>query len=477
MRILIDSSLHLHDVPTDFGRWLIAELTMDNPEFTKKQAMGIPTWGLDRKLKEYALSTDTDGCVYSVPRGFAKNIQDHLAEVAPFPVEWIDNRVISPVEYSVHPLLRPYQSPVLDISEMYSQGVCIAPCGAGKTQMALGVAAKLGQRTLWITHTMDLLQQSMDRAISCLGLGGAEIGLIQAENMKIGTHITFATVQTLARRDLKELAKLFGTIIVDECHLVYKNGIAARQFADVVAQLPSMFRFGFTASEFRADGLIETMFHVMGPKFYEVSQSALDAAGFVVHPEVDFRETDFQYTPPEDETLNCQQMLVAMREDDARNNVIHQAIRECVGEPTLILSDSLDHLEELMAWTVRTTGTPCGYINGSTKKVTRAKILNDMREGRLSMLFASYQLAKLGLDIPRLSRLILATPKRDKTSIQQAAGRIMRPDPGKAKPIVYDIYDHQVKTLTYWARERVRVYHTLGAEITGGPRTRKAVAK
>lgn len=477
MTILIDSSLHLSEVPKDFAKWLMEELTMNNPEYTKKTAMGIPTWGLDRKLKEYEVSTGETGAVITVPRGFAKNIQDKLAQLPPFPVEWIDNRVIAPVEFSVHPLLRPYQSPVLDLSELYSQGVCLAPCGAGKTQMALGVAARLGQRTLWITHTMDLLQQSMDRAISCLGLGGAEIGLIQAENMKIGTHITFATVQTLARRDLKELAKLFGTVIVDECHLVYKNGEHARQFADVVAQLPAMFRFGFTASEFRADGLVETMFHVMGPKFYEVSQSALDAAGFVVHPEVIFCETDFQYSPPEDRTLNCQQMLMAMREDSDRNSIIHRVIRECIGEPTLILSDSLDHLEELMAWTVSTTGTPCGYINGSTKKPTRAKVLNDMREGRLSMLFATYQLAKLGLDIPRLSRLILATPKRDKTSIQQAAGRIMRPDTGKAKPIVYDIYDPQVKTLTYWARERVRVYNTLGAEINGGPRTRKAASR
>lgn len=478
MRIVIDSSLHLSDVPGDFGRWLMEALTMDNPEYRKKQAMGIPTWGLERKLREYEVSTDSDGAVFTIPRGFAKNIQDKLAELPAFSVEWIDNRVTAPVEFKVHPMLRPYQSPVLDQAYLYSQGIGLAPCGAGKTQMALGVASHLGQRTLWITHTMDLLKQSMDRAESCLGLGGAEIGLIQAENMRIGSHITFATVQTLARRDLAELAKLFGTVIVDECHLVYKNGDAARMFADVVAQLPAMYRFGFTASEFRADGLIETMWHVMGPKMYEVSQAALDEAGFVVHPEIRYRETEFTFEMPvgEDgkkETLNCQQMLTAMREDSARNDVIKAALRECVREPTIILSDSLDHLEELMRWTVETTGVPCAYINGSTNKKVREKALASVRDGRAQMLFATYQLAKLGLDIPRLTRLIMATPKRDKTSIQQAVGRIMRPDPGKSPPAVYDIMDNRVSTLKHWARERRAVYKQLGATYEC-PTTRKA---
>lgn len=74
MRIVIDSSLHLSDVPADFAEWLMAALTMKNPEFTKKTAMGIPIWGIPRELIEYTISTDEDGAVFTVPRGFAERV-------------------------------------------------------------------------------------------------------------------------------------------------------------------------------------------------------------------------------------------------------------------------------------------------------------------------------------------------------------------------------------------------------------------
>lgn len=474
MKIVIDSMLRISDAPKDFAKWLKDSLTMKNPEFQKMKAIGRPVWGIARELKEY---TEQDG-VITVPRGFAKNIQEYLATVPPIFVEWIDNRTIAPVDFHTHPNLREYQAPVKRHAREYSQGIVIAPCGAGKTQMGLAISAELGQQTLWITHTMDLLKQSMDRAISCLGLSGREIGLIQAENMTIGTHITFATVQTLSRRDIGMLAGVFGTVIVDECHLVYKNGEAARMFADVVGKLPSLYRFGLTASEFRADGLIDTMYHVMGPKIYEVSQSALDDAGYVVHPEIRYRESSFYFEMPESDDgekdpLNCQMMLQAMRQDEARNRLIKDAIIECAGYPTIVLADSLEHLQELSSWTATVCGANCVFVNGTTNKKKREKAIADMRDGRADILFATYQLAKLGLDIPRLSRLIMATPKRDKTSVQQAVGRIMRPDDGKPKPMVYDILDNSISTLKYWAGARRKVYKQLGAEFEAQPK-RKA---
>ena len=52
-----------------------------------------------------------------------------------------------------------------------------------------------------------------------------------------------------------------------------------------------------------------------------------------------------------------------------------------------------------------------------------------MRSGKYEkekVLFATYGLAKEGLDIPRLDRLILASPHRDKATIIQSLGRIER---------------------------------------------------
>lgn len=51
-------------------------------------------------------------------------------------------------------------------------------------------------------------------------------------------------------------------------------------------------------------------------------------------------------------------------------------------------------------------------------------------------------LAKEGLDIPRLDRLILASPHRDKATIIQSVGRIERTFDKKKKAIVFDLVDN-----------------------------------
>jgi superfamily II DNA or RNA helicase len=238
------------------------------------------------------------------------------------------------------------------------------------------------------------------------------------------------------------------------------------------------YRFGLTASEYRSDGLIETMFHILGPKVYEIDQD--DPRLSTMTPRVEFVETDFTYgqgidEDGEKEMLSCAQMYKAMREDWPRNVILCRAltVRMVEGDYCLVLGDSLEHLENLMGY-VKDASRPAAFICGETPKKEREKVMADMRAGRINFLFATYALAKLGLDIPRLNKLVLATPHRDKTSIQQAVGRIMRPFEGKQQPVVYDLYDSRMPTLVRWARERVRVYQGLGCAVEGGPRVRYA---
>jgi superfamily II DNA or RNA helicase len=57
------------------------------------------------------------------------------------------------------------------------------------------------------------------------------------------------------------------------------------------------------------------------------------------------------------------------------------------------------------------------------------------------VIFATYALAKEGLDLPNLTRLILATPQKDFAIVKQSVGRIERNIEGKTTPIVYDLVD------------------------------------
>ena len=67
-------------------------------------------------------------------------------------------------------VLRNYQEPCANALKKYVNGIFVLPPGLGKTQIGLHCASILGQKTLWLTHTKELLQQAKERCkLSSLG--------------------------------------------------------------------------------------------------------------------------------------------------------------------------------------------------------------------------------------------------------------------------------------------------------------------
>jgi superfamily II DNA or RNA helicase len=89
-----------------------------------------------------------------------------------------------------------------------------------------------------------------------------------------------------------------------------------------------------------------------------------------------------------------------------------------------------------------------------------------MRSGKKRYLFATYSLAKEGLDIPRLDRLYLTTPQKDYAIVTQSIGRIARTCEGKEDPIAYDYVDPMTNTVKAF-KKRCTTYRKLGCEIDG----------
>ena len=134
-----------------------------------------------------------------------------------------------------------------------------------------------------------------------------------------------------------------------------------------------------------------------------------------------------------------------MTEDFSRNQLIRNYIAEEYDKSCLILSDRLEHLENLMSLLPSRLRDKAVMISGKMTskkgKAEREQALEDMRTGKKKYLFATYSLAKEGLDIPCLERLFLTTPQKDYAVITQSIGRIARTYDGKADPICYDFVD------------------------------------
>ena len=111
----------------------------------------------------------------------------------------------------------------------------------------------------------------------------------------------------------------------------------------------------------------------------------------------------------------------------------------------------LKTLSKKMGWTIK-----------RQRKSGIEKALDDVSNGNIRVLCSSYKLAKEGLDIPRLSNIILASPVKDEAVVIQSIGRIQRPFEGKEIAMVYDITDNQVSTLTRFFRKRNALYKKKG---------------
>ena len=200
---------------TDYSKavldWCTEHLVFANPDFLKKEAMGKWTGNTQRNIVLFELV----GNKLIVPFGVYEDLYKT------FRTEWntVQSR-IKPVErrkYASNINLYDYQQNAVNAATRAKNGILVAPCGSGKTQMGLEIVARLGVRTLWLTHTQDLLNQSMSRAKECFGIDKSEYGTITEGKVNIGNTITFATVQTMCRIDLPKYRDCWDCVIVDEC--------------------------------------------------------------------------------------------------------------------------------------------------------------------------------------------------------------------------------------------------------------------
>mgnify|MGYP002449964295 CR=1 FL=1 len=128
-----------------------------------------------------------------------------------------------------------------------------------------------------------------------------------------------------------------------------------------------------------------------------------------------------------------------------RNDQIVKDLKDNVEHFNLVLSDRLEHLKNLMDLLPEDLRMQAVMIDGKMQskrgRLAREQAIENMRNGKKHFLFASYGLAKEGLDIPRLDRLYLVTPKKDYAVVIQSVGRIARTFDEKQDAICFDYVD------------------------------------
>lgn len=442
-------------------KWCKENLVLPNPDYAKKARMGFWLGNTPKTLSLYEIIGDD----LVLPYGCFNEILRLCPLMAEVRMDFVEHERI---DYGCTLPLYDYQQKALDALVECGKGILQSPAGSGKTQIGIATAVALGARTLWLCHTLDLVKQSKSRAEQYMS--PSLTGTITEGRVQIGKAITFATVQTMCNLDLSQYRDVWDCIIVDECHRVAGTPTAMTQFSKVLNALAARHKYGLSATVHRADGMIAATYALLGGIAYQVPEKAVKDKIMTVSvlPRATHQGLSREFLDT-DGTIIYAKLVNYLADNSRRNDLIVHDLVVNDNHFNLILSDRLTHLETLMNRLPPDLRKQAVMIDGkmTTKKAKalREQAIEEMRQGRKRYLFATYSLAKEGLDIPRLDRLYLTTPQKDYAVITQSIGRIARTFEGKGEPIAYDYVDDGIQYLVRSYKKRCTTYRKCGCKF------------
>lgn len=463
MKVSVGERITVSNPTEAVRKWCLERLVLENPDFYRKQKMGKWTGNTPRQLFLYS----NDGDDICIPFGCFAEFHTLFGQECHYKALFCDLRE---VKYGSSINLYDYQETAVKSVLRRKNGILVMPCGSGKTMCGLEAVARIGSKALWLTHTKDLLNQSMARAKSMYG-SGVEYGVVTAGRVKISNAITFATVQTMSKLDLQKYRDCWDIVVVDECQHCCGTPTRVTQFYKVVSNLSARYKIGLTATPKRADGLERAMFALLGDVIYEVSKE--DVAHTTCPVRVAMYDTgyvpDYNAVLLGDGTINYAMLVDDMIHNEERFEFVLSKVLECDG-PTIVLASRVEYLKRMQEEYDKRHGgfepSVCLSALGNSKsaKKLRKNTLTALNEGEIDCVFATYQLAKEGLDVPNLRYVVFATPEKDETTVIQSVGRVGRKADGKEFGTVIDFVD-DFGMYRGWAKKRMNYYKKIDAEV------------
>lgn len=368
--ITVSNNIRIRGANTPLRAAITAALTVDNPVYLERKSKRRPTWGIDKKIMLYVL----EGTDIIVPRGFQQGLYTilHGLKYDTSNIFTWQTTVVPPVDFGQwnpqYPL-KEDQVPALAALDG-ENGILVAPAGSGKTVMGMRYVYERQQPAIWLTHTKDLLYQSVKKAEELL-LGVGTVGILGDGKQIWGDgKMIVATVQTLGENPklVEVLKPLIGTLVIDECH-----HFPAPAFVEVAGQFAAANMLGLTATPERKDKLEFYMYRGIGPKVYEIKRSGLYEAGRLMKPEIRFVYTDFAHEQASDrneinsidaggEELDYRALLDALIADEARAKLIAGNILDHAHLPSIVITESVRYCYILKDMVERFAKTRWGQL-------------------------------------------------------------------------------------------------------------------
>jgi superfamily II DNA or RNA helicase len=380
---------------------------------------------------------------YLESQGYGVDVEDLREYQTQFTLEPVEESSYSHVKWpDKHPMagepimLRDYQVEVINKFLEHPQSIQEIATGAGKTLCTAVLSHRCEEhgRTIVIVPNKSLVTQTEADYINM----GLDVGVYFGDRKEFGRTHTICTWQSLnillkgSRNHevditIGEFLQDVVCVMVDEVHMAKADALKTL-LTGVMAHVP--IRWGLTGTipkeEYERMSLLCSIGSIEG----KLSASELQDQGVLANCHVNVLQLE-DYT----EYKNYQDELRYLLETEGRLDYISNLINQIKESGnTLVLVDRIAPGQELVKRIKDAV-----FVSGATKAKDRKDEYDEVATMDGKVIVATYGVAAVGINIPRIFNLVLIEPGKSFVRVIQSIGRGIRKAEDKDFVQIWDI--------------------------------------
>ena len=333
-------------------------------------------------------------------------------------------------------ILRDYQVEAINNFLDNPQSLQQIATGAGKTitTATLSHISEPYGRSLVIVPNKSLVEQTEEDYINC----GLDVGVYFGDRKQLGKTHTICTWQSLNILDKKtkdgsavlslaEFLEGVSTIIIDEVHQA-KAEVLKKLLTQNLRNAP--IRWGLTGTIPKEKFEFESIHASIGPVIGHITAKELQDKGVLAECHVNVVQLIDVV-----EHRDYQSELKYLVTDSNRLEYIGKLLNTVSQSGnTLILVDRISAGQQLAELIPGST-----FVSGTVKVKDRKETYDEIKEGTNKVIIATYGVAAVGLNIPRIFNLVLIEPGKSFVRVIQSIGRGVRKAKDKDFVQIWDL--------------------------------------
>lgn len=334
-------------------------------------------------------------------------------------------------------MLRDYQVKI--VNDYLSNPQCIqeVATGAGKTLMTAALSLSVEQygRTIVIVPNKDLVRQTEADYINL----GLDVGVYFGDRKEFGRTHTICTWQSLnvllkntqagtGDITIQEFIEDVVCVIVDEVHMAKADALKTL-LSGVMSRIP--IRWGLTGTVPKEAYEFKSLLVSLGPVISHLSASELQDRGVLANCHVNIVQL-IDHVEYKEYQSELKYLLEESGRLDAMSGLI-KTINETGN--TLVLVDRVAAGHAL----VERLGDKAVFVSGATKSKDRQSEYAEVADATDKIIVATYGVAAVGINIPRIFNLVLVEPGKSFVRVIQSIGRGIRKAEDKDHVQIWDI--------------------------------------